>query len=56
MSNEVFLFLKEHYIFFSFLLIVILIIFCATVDSIVERISNVFSSRKVNENKKDEEK
>jgi len=57
MSNETFLFLNEHYVFCSFLFLIVLIILCATVDSIVERISNAFSGgRKVNENKKDEEK
>lgn len=50
MSNETFLFLKEHYLFFSFLFIVVLIILCATVDSIVERISNAFSGQTKDKN------
>lgn len=56
-NNEVFSFIKEHYIFLSFLLVVILIIVCETVDSIVGSIADAFSNKsKSNQNAGSEDK
>lgn len=50
-NNEVFSFIKAHYIFLSFLLVVILIIVCGTVDSIVGSIADAFNGKlKSNQN------
>lgn len=57
MSNEMFSFIKEHYIFLSFLLVVILIIVCGTVDSIVGSIADAFNGKlKSNQNGNSEDK